>query len=177
MMGLAQIEAESRKAARRSAAAKQEPLVLYAVDDVFGAPFIGDRVPRGWSVLRYTDLTDPVLRGTGPWPLEYRRGFYGDNERLGILLFVDSSGWGGPGESALDMPAIKQAVADILAAAPAGYTIGWAIYEVGQFQAHLRVFKKRYAEPTCDCGHPFSSHEGEDGLCDAGCDLRGCDTP
>jgi hypothetical protein len=29
----------------------------------------------------------------------------------------------------------------------------------------------------CSCGHGYSDHEGEDGLCDEGCDLRGCDGP
>ena len=29
----------------------------------------------------------------------------------------------------------------------------------------------------CACAHPYGDHEGEDGLCVFGCDLRGCDAP
>ena len=143
MMSLVQIEAESRRAARRSAVAHQTPLVVSVPSEVFGAPFIGDRVPRGWRVLRYTDLTEdahvdiPVTAD--------RRGFYGDSDKLGILLFVDSSGWGGPNEPALGKEDVERAVSDILTLTPPYMTVGFAIYECGQFQAHLRVFVKREA--------------------------------
>jgi hypothetical protein len=33
----------------------------------------------------------------------------------------------------------------------------------------------RVGDARCDCGHYASAHEGEDGLCENGCDLRGCD--
>ena len=101
--------------------------------EVYGAPFIGDRVPRGWKPLKYSDLS-PIVR------LRDRRGFYGSDDGLGILLFVDSGGWGAEDEPALGKRGLEAAVRDILAATDE--TVGFAIYEVGQFQAHLRVFRK-----------------------------------
>lgn len=134
MMSLYQIEAESRKAARRSAATHLTPLVVSDPSEVYGAPFIGNRVPRGWKVLKYTDLNPIIDIST------YRRGFYGDSDTLGILLFVDSSGWGADDEPALGKAGLEAAVRDILTATDE--TVGFAIYEVGQFQAHIRVFRK-----------------------------------
>jgi hypothetical protein len=131
MMSLYQIEAESRRAARRSAAAHLSPLVVSDPSEVYGAPFIGNRVPRGWKPLKYSDLTTD---------LSNRRGFYGGDPTLGILLFVDSGGWGAEDEPALGKVGLAAAVRDILAATDE--TVGFAIYEVGQFQAHLRVFRK-----------------------------------
>jgi hypothetical protein len=133
MMSLYQIEAESRKAARRSAAAHLTPLVVSDPSEVYHAPFIGNRVPRGWRPLKYTDLNPIVDIDT------YRRGFYGDNQ-MGILLFVDSGGWGSENEPALGKAGLATAIRDILAATDE--TVGFAIYEVGQFQCHLRAFRK-----------------------------------
>jgi len=139
VMSLAQIESESRKAARRSAAAGLTPLVVSDPSEVYGAPFIGDRVPRGWMPLMYADLKPESGITTE------RRGFYGGDPGLGILLFVDSTGWGGSHEPALELAAVERAVVDILAATDE--TVGFAIYEVGEFQAHLRAFRN-VAKPT-----------------------------
>lgn len=133
MMGLAQIEAESRRAARRSAEQHLLPLVLWSPDEITGAPFLGTRVPRGWRVATYADI-DPKMA--------LRKGFYGNNDSLGVLLFCDSGGWGSPSEPALTIDQMHAAIADIIASNRKA-TFGFGIYEVGQFQLHLRVFVKR----------------------------------
>jgi len=132
MMSLEAIRAESNAAARRSARQGLTPLVVWDPEEVFGAPFLGTRVPRGWRVLRYDDLPDDFGD---------RHGFYG-NDDLGVLLFADASGFGSEGEPALTRNGLLRAVEDILNART-DLTIGWAVYEAGQFQVHVRPLVKR----------------------------------
>ena len=139
MMGLAQIEAESRKAARSSAALHLMPLIAWRPDEVFAAPFLGTRVPKGWRLATYADIGEDMRE---------RKGFYG-SDALGVLLFVDMSGWGGEGEPALSRREVIDAVEAITTAnlRLGKVTLGWGIYEVGQFQGHLRLFVKRPGVP------------------------------
>jgi hypothetical protein len=133
MMGLAQIEAESRRAARSSAQLHLMPLVVWEADEVTRAPFLGTRVPRGWRKATYDDIGQAM---------KSRKGFYGNDTDLGVMLFCDSGGWGGDDEPALSGRQMHLAVEDILESNKA-VTFGFGIYEVGQFQLHLRVFVKR----------------------------------
>ena len=132
MMGLADIERESRRAARSSAALHLMPLVVWTSEEVRHAPFLGTRVPKGWRVATYDDIGQE-FKG--------RKGFYG-TDNLGVMLFCDASGFSGDDEPALSGPQMHAAVDAILASNTA-VTFGFGIYEVGQFQCHLRVFVRK----------------------------------
>jgi len=106
MLGLKEIQAASRKAARDSTKAKLIPYIVEAEDidnmPPFPFPFIGYRVPRGWKKL--------------------------------TEHFVDSSGFGQPGERAMT-------VGELLDKLVVGH--GYAITEVGQFQVYVGEYEKR----------------------------------
>lgn len=54
MKSLEQIRKESAEAAQRAAEERREPLIAFEDGDdaVFGAPFLGDYVPEGWTLVR-----------------------------------------------------------------------------------------------------------------------------
>jgi len=133
MMGLAQIKAEQDRAARSSARLHLTPIVLQKPGEIRNAPFLGTRVPKGWRLATYADVA-PGMHD--------RRGFYGNDTDLGVLLFCDSTGWGSDNEPALSPDQRDAAIADIIASNP-GLTFGFGIFEVGQMQLHLRVFVAR----------------------------------
>jgi hypothetical protein len=117
MMGLSEIRAASRRAARQSRAqgklpwlpttAQRTELLAGKTLDQIGAniPFIGDRVPRGY--------------------------------KLHETLFIDISGFGMDNEPALSMQRLSQKIALDLP------TIAYALVDVGQFQGHLGRFERR----------------------------------
>ena len=103
MMSLSAINAIAKKAGEKAAKQKREPLVAFEDGDE--------------GVVKCPNLGDYRPKG---WELV--RG-----------LFVDSSGFGGPGESALTL---QQFLAEVKAG------MGYAIIEEGQFQIYIGEFRK-----------------------------------
>ncbi len=93
----------AKRAARESVANHVEPGIWTGNRAEMRIPFIGDRVPRGW-------------RRTNKEP-----------------LFVDTSGFGAPGEPALTQDQMFDAL-----------TIGkgYALIEMGQFQGYVAEFER-----------------------------------
>ena len=113
MMGLAEIKAANRRNSR--AARREEPFVItaeqraiLATGDLQGSgiyiPNLGDYVPRGWK------------------------------QTVDKPYFVDTSGWGDPGEPALTHEQFAKALAKL----PEGVGIG--LIEAGQFQAYVATY-------------------------------------
>jgi len=90
-------------------------------------PHMGPYLPVGWHRVRL-DHHDPNPHGI----------FMGDNEGCGAY-FVDSSGFGRPGEGALTADEFVERV-------KSGY--GYAIVEAGEFQVKIGVFD--FYEPGVD---------------------------
>jgi hypothetical protein len=135
MMGLEQIIAMNRAAARRSAREHILPLVVSREDletDLMlkrrlrAIPFIGDRRPRGWKRMDASALLGSD-RGCVPWSGPEKNHF----------IEVDSSGFGTPGEIALTFEEFLEAVRKI------GPGYGYAMVEQGQFQVVVGVFRPR----------------------------------
>jgi hypothetical protein len=137
MMDSYTIENLARKAARDSARLGKEPAILSESDlgnlrrgrgTGVRIPFIGDRVPRGWKLVNvaewFPDLAYPGERGV------YPEGFRGKG-----VFFVDTSGFGRTGESALTLEQFAEM-------ARPGY--GYAMIEAGQFQGHIAAFERRH---------------------------------
>ena len=80
---------------------------------------LGPYLPVGWHRVRL-DQIDPNPHGI----------YMGDNHEYGAY-FVDSSGFGEPGESSL-------AVGEFIERVKSGY--GYAIVEAGEFQVKIGVF-------------------------------------
>lgn len=118
MMSPATIAAMSRKAVRDSRAAGKLPLVIEEEDLAPGVleqhlrhiPFLGDRNPKGFTPLRDED------------------GFITEH-------FVDSSGFGSPGEPAETWDRFCGAVRE------RGANHAYSISQAGQFQVYIRVFR------------------------------------
>lgn len=90
--------------------------------DLKGIPNLGDYVPYGWRMAEESEFSTDAMESDG-------------------TLFVDASGWGSAGESALTQEQFYSAVRSILAEAlERDQTVGFAITEVGQFQAYVGVF-------------------------------------
>jgi hypothetical protein len=83
-------------------------------------PKLGSSVPNGWKPADRRELEQF-------WP----KGVYEAG------LFVDSSGFGRPGEPALTIDQFQRGV---LAAMDAGKRYGYGISSVGRFQIHIQVF-------------------------------------
>lgn len=105
MMDLATIASESRKAAGRAARAKKQPFIVEQ-----------DDLP--W---RHKSFPFPFIGNYTP------RGW----KKTENLYFVDSSGFGEPGEPALT-------VSQFAAKLRSGF--GYAIIEVGQFQVYIQEY-------------------------------------
>lgn len=116
MMSLGQIRAASREAAVKAAAERLEPFILEDTD----LEDIRLRIENGGR-------SGPMF----PFPM------IGDHTPAGWervdQLFVDTSGWGSPGEAALTP-------AQLLERLQVGK--GYALIEIGQFQAYLGVFQR-----------------------------------
>lgn len=111
MMGLDQIKTANMEAAERAASENRVPFVYYP-DDVVS----GDSFP-------FPELGDYVPPG---WELD-------------ISLFVDSSGFGSPGEPALT---IGQLVHEIESLRRDDPDVGFGITDVGQFQLYVGVYRR-----------------------------------
>jgi hypothetical protein len=112
----------SDKAAREAARKGKRPFVFYNEESVNGPPwpfpFVGDYVAKGW---------EPYIEDGEP-----------------LQLFADSSGFGGDNEPALSTRQLTIAIKRVMAdAAKAGVTVGFALTQVGQFQAYIGVFAKK----------------------------------
>lgn len=135
MMSQEQIRAMSRKAARDSAARGVQPMILEQedIDDakagqrsiVNGIPFIGERCPKGWKHVKIAHLA--AYKGFGT------HGVYDGYCKGAGAFFVDASGWGKPGESALTFDEFVERIVP-------GY--GYALIEVGEFQVAIGVFER-----------------------------------
>jgi hypothetical protein len=138
MMSIEQIEAESRRAARQSAARKVAPLIIWAADieraksnqrsAVNELPNIGDRCPKGWRRVRLDESFDENRRGI----------FMGDARGYGAFM-VDASGMGSEDEPALMYDEFVQRLRP---------NFGYAIIEVGQFQVKIGVFEQVHEGPA-----------------------------
>lgn len=137
MMGLEQIIAMNRAAARRSAREHILPLVVSREDletDLMlkrrlrAIPFIGDRRPRGWKLLNASAMLGSN-HGCVPFGIWRKDAYH--------FIEVDSSGLGTPGEIALTFEEFLEAVRKI------GPGYGYAMVEQGQFQVVIGVFRPR----------------------------------
>lgn len=124
MMGLSSIRAASRSQAQKSATRHRRPLLVESDDlinkEVLRAhlkkvPNLGDYVPAGYAELKVRDLI-PTLR--------YDEFF---------VSLVDEGSHRGPALSQ------DEFVNYVLLLGP-GYA--YSISEIGQFQCHVRLFKK-----------------------------------
>lgn len=129
MFSLSTIKAMNVKAAERSEEAGDVPCLLDAGDvyELQNGDYsilknfmhLGPYLPVGWHRVRL-DRYDPDPRGI----------YMGDNDGYGAY-FVDSSGFGDIGESALSVDEFVKRVKP-------GY--GYALIEIGEFQAKIGVF-------------------------------------
>jgi hypothetical protein len=143
----------NRQATRRAAKAKHVPLIIDQQDiadakngDLSGIriPYVGERTPRGW---RQVNIVEWFHKGE---ELEgyVRRGVYTYNGKG--AFFVDKSGFGAPGEPALNLEEFLDLIRP-------GY--GYGVIEEGQFQVHVAVFERSakrpqfYACGICDHYH------------------------
>ena len=116
MMSLAQIHSESRKAASKAAKQGKRPFIVEAED-------LAD-----WKAGHFTPLPFPFIGSFVPKGWEVTAEY-----------FVDSSGFGGPGEPALTIPAFINKL-------QVGY--GYAITEAGQFQVYISEYRKGGTKPS-----------------------------
>ena len=122
MMGLAAIRQASREQAEVAAEEDQQPFVpeqedlkLWRNGQVkVSIPSLGDHVPEGWKRLDEDE-----------W------------------FFVDSSGFGQEGESALTMDQFLRKAADYAEEHPG---CGFAVVETGQFQLYVAPFRPTYSD-------------------------------
>lgn len=141
-------------AARKAARAKKCPGTIFSADsvegDIRGVPNLGTYLHPEWRrVIEVADedpsayavvcrlvigaLSEKALNGSRHWAAK------GDDVRL----FVDSSGWGSPGEPALSFEHLVADVKRVLATlSGTGWALGLGIVEEGQFQCYLGVFVK-----------------------------------
>ena len=113
MMSVATIDSLNRERAEQAAQDGLTPYVFFTTSEVDDLPF--------------------------PFP------YIGDHRPEGWDLvvehFVDSSGFGTPGEPALTVDQFQQVIRDsIRAHAPRRETVGWAITSAGQFQVYVGEF-------------------------------------
>ena len=115
MMSLEQIEDQSRAAAVQAAEDKRVPFIIWPEDldniPPFPFPFLGDYCPDNWERVE--------LEGPGVFCNAY---------------FVDSSGFGEPGEAALT-------ISDFVDLLEPGY--GYAVTEGGQFQVRVGKYRQK----------------------------------
>jgi hypothetical protein len=122
------------KAAREASRKGRKPYVFFDEAEVdrtppFPMPFIGTYVPKGWTPLPsdHAAVEDAALWG-------------GDGD---AMFFCDTSGMGADGELALSVRQTKEELKRIVRqSAAAGVTVGFALIEVGQFQAVVGIFLK-----------------------------------
>ncbi len=112
MMSIEAIRSESERAARKAARAHREPYVVFDEADL-------ERLGTAGKKLPFIGTYVP-------------KGWKRVDE-----LFVDSSGFGSPGEPALTQDAFKARVRAQLAEET---TYGYAVTEAGQFQCYVGVF-------------------------------------
>lgn len=116
MMHPAEIRHRSTEAAKKAAAENKEPFVFFDRKEVRACP------PFNFPFLG--DYEPP-----------------GWSQLLEEDLFVDISGVGAPDEPALTVDQLKDELINLLVKHK-DETVGFAFSEVGQFQGHLRVYKK-----------------------------------
>lgn len=135
MMSPGTIADLQREAARESRRGRKAPVVFYNDEDVeegIGSiPFLGTYMPQGWRALHWADVPEEDPDG---------HGHYGSTGQ--VLLFADASGWGDEQEPALSL---RQLVAEVSRISHEAYarkrlTVGWAIWEAGQFQVHVKAY-------------------------------------
>ena len=129
MMSPEVIRSLSAEAARKAARDRKIPLMVQPddllVDDtalvkfVSRCPFLGDYQPKG-----YERVSAKTLEQLGP------------KARLYETLFVDMTGWGSEGEPALTLREFAKAIRAL------GPGYGYALYEHGQFQANIDVYRE-----------------------------------
>lgn len=126
MLSSADIIEMQRDAAAAAAQAKQEPLMVWPQDvgdlnAIRAMPFLGDYLPAGW------ERVDPDT-------IKPNRTRHSANTVDGVpSLWVDASGFGGPGELAMT---IQEFVDWIVP------NYGYAITVSGQFQIGVGVFRR-----------------------------------
>ena len=130
-------QAEARRQAVASAKAHQVPFSPWPqdYDDPIriaqGIPFLGDR-------KRIRDTSGPPL-----WVRADVREYLPDYPYK--WFFVDSSGFGAPGEAALTLAKFVQfAHAYQNVATGRGFITGFGIVEVGQFQVHIAPYLRKF---------------------------------
>ncbi len=89
----------------------------------------------------YWDSAEVDRLGVSPIP------FLGSHVPEGWELveefFVDSSGFGSPGEPAMTIPAFLERVKRTIESAPDHYqVVGWAVVQAGQFQVYVGEYRK-----------------------------------
>jgi len=128
MMALATIRELAAREARKAARLHKRPLLVES-DDLLGddtallrhlhsMPFLGEYKPKGWHRV----------------DLKKAHGL-SSKARHYDALFIDSTGWGLPGEPALTMPEFCAAVRAL------GPGHGYGIAEDGQMQVSVYVYR------------------------------------
>ena len=106
---LAQDAARAAQDAGTRPVSTADPEFLHKVlTDTINIPFLGDHVPDGWVKSNLDDL------------------------------FVDSSGWGSPGEPALTLQEFKEKLAGFVRS---GDTYGFGVSQAGQFQVYVSIYR------------------------------------
>ncbi len=131
-MGLQTIRDIQTEAAHAAARRGKFPLVIFnsdtVEDDIKHLPNLGDYEPEGWDlILLSKEGIDELLP---QW-----------QQRNLDFLFVDKGGWGREGEAALTFEQFCKCVA-ILVDHFKGKTIGFGIWDEGQFQINVGVYRK-----------------------------------
>lgn len=129
MMSPEVIRSLSAEAARKAARARRIPLMVQPddlmVDDtalvkfVSRCPFLGDYLPKG-----YERVSAKTLEQLDPKARHYE------------TLFVDTTGWGSESEPALTLRGFAKAIRAL------GPGYGYAIYDRGQFQANIDIYRE-----------------------------------
>jgi len=121
-------------AARAAAESGQIPAVVWDNDslaeDLRAMPNLGDYIPEGWRLAEAGEFE--ALPGSYPWQR---------NEPDNPVFFVDKTGWGERGESAMTVDQFESAARALVAeAAVASKTVGFGMVEEGQFQVYIGCF-------------------------------------
>lgn len=135
-----------QEAAAKAARDGHVPITLFSEDtafeDVRSSPFLGDYLPDGWEPLLFETIK-PYVDDDVAALIDKAQGWCASQLEGETILFCDSGQFGADDEPALSFNQLER-VAPALARASVELdsTLGSLVYEVGQFQAYVRIVQK-----------------------------------